>query len=1169
MRDTIAPDHTAIQTMLEELFLPYAEWPEHRLEACCIRPGTKQIPARHFTREEIAGTAAWLSEMNQDGWNVYVGAGLRHERAPRRKRANKGHVELTRWLWLDFDAEGTAEAARATLAEYDLTPTFWVQTGSQPFERWHAWFRLDEPIDGKAAEGLMDRLVKALDADPAPKARSGVMRLAGGVSWPKPDKEGRVAELVERHEGNGRTYGAGEIQAVADALNPPPPPKKPRNKLRGRAAVASRARSEQIAELLQWVHPDEPVGGDTPYEHWLHVGMALHDHGEPIDTWDAWSQRSQAYDWHELESKWASFGKTSGGLTIGTLFKMAGDAGADLGEIARMGTTEATQRPAEGREGLPVGEAREKLRSVVRGFPASRAEAPIQMVNATLGLGKTHTSLEMIADAIRAGEEGGVVVIATPAHKLSAQIAADFERIAPDLKAAVLRGPDANDPDAPGEKVCKQRDKYREAEALLLDPEKEVCRTCPVRMTCRVMTDRLARADVYIVAHQALAGTPVVDRQGPPSWWMAEHLDTADRKATAQSGMKSKLDALAARRKKALAGLTGEKRLAAVAKFKRQREAILAEASEAVAAVNEEKAEGKNPREGQHILFTVIDEDPTGALLFGTDTPRVMGMAAWLSSPDGDDEELKAARKWLSRVVEKNGVGPLRRESMLAGGDGDLSGIGLVLARLHAQAGAKLEWQRKQPKSAAKELLEHNRSVRKCAAIWREIADFIATGNEATGRLEVVADAEKGLAIRHMGLRRVHDGWKSGGMLLLDATGQQEIAEAVFGEKVKVHNVVADQPNLRVVQDTSRAFGKSMFLPGGRNNSQDSAAPNNVKKLHRWVLARADEVAPKQFGLVTYKDVVEQLEEMGLPDNVVVSWFGSLRGSNAMQFVAAMGIVGRPLPEEHALGRMAAALTGHPVSGRYDLVGEVERLVAASGGLWWRTGTAASHPDAMAQRLLESTRDAEVWQAIGRPRAVNRDEPVTVYLLSDAVVPCPVELADVWKNPFARMLDAGGMAFASAAHAARAYPEMWRSKQAASKESDWSTFLYRSSYIRKLTGRRVHTELEYRIPRAADVYTVLVDTSRHPDPVAALLDVLPEAVDVRVIAPPEVHKPLVTAYNEANKALEKQSEIGVDPADTVLVTLRADLTTWKNSKAYRRIGHRWRGLSEKLVAQPM
>lgn len=1143
--DRLITDSTALRAMLAELFRPY-DLRGYQLEACAIWPDkeAKRAPlAMHFTAEEIDTAASWLAERNADGWGIYVGAGLRRD-APRRGRANKGHVMQTRWLWADFDAEGAAATARAKLEDVGFQPSFWVCTGRVPFERWHAWWALEEAVSGPDAEGMLRRLVPALGADKAPTSRSGVMRLVGGVAWPKPDKPGRVAEMVTRHDGSGRAYGAAEVAAVLDVLDPPKP-KPQRRPARGRAAVASRATSAQIEELLRWIDP-----APLHYDDWLRVGMALHDAGEPLDTWESWSARSPKHDDSDMQRRWESFGRTSAGVTLGTLYHMAAQAGADLGAIARMATPEARQRPADGAEGLPVAEARARLEAVVRGFwgrwkarhpgeswrqgagamlAAAQAKAEarqlprVELVNASLGLGKTDATLRMVAEAIRerraAGDADSVVTICTPMHKLSDQMAADFERIAPDLKAAVLRGPEANDPDRPGESVCKRLDKYREARARLLDPEQEICRTCPHRAGCRVLTDKLVKADVYITAHAALAGKAPHERAGPPGWWVAEHLATAGRRAEAREAAQAALAVLAEERKRALAGLSGAERKAVVADFKRRREEVLARRSAALVKVKAEQAEGRRPREGQRLLFTVIDEDPMSSVMFGTDMPRDMSIDAWKRAPDGGEEELRHARAWLAAAVERNGEGHLRRESFMPKAAGELAGLGAVVGVLRAEAAAKLEWARKAGKGDGAEGLDQNRTVRITAAVWRELASFLRSGAETCGRLEAVVTGDKGLCLRHVGLRPVADGWRGGGMLMLDATGRRAVAEVIIGEPVAVHEVKAAQPMLRVVQDTTRSFGKSMFQ--GFTESGAAAARANVKRLHGWVTAKAAALAPERLGLVTYKAVVEQLEELGMPDNVTVANFGALRGMNDMQDVAGLAVVGRPMPEEHGLGRMAAALTGQPVAGRYQLAGEAERLVRAADGLWWRQDAAARHEDDAAQMMLEAVRDSEVVQALGRPRAVNRAEPVTVWLLSDAVVPVPVELAEVWdgigageRDPIARMLAAGGIAFTSGAAASAAYPQLWGTARGANMalaragsdapppEPTREQTSYNTLYMRSVPESARLGRVEYRVPRAPAPAVAIVDLVQHPDPVAAVQRALPAARDVVVLDTP-------------------------------------------------------------------
>jgi len=83
------------------------------------------------------------------------------------------------------------------------------------------------------------------------------------------------------------------------------------------------AEASKIEEALSFINPD------CGYDDWIRIGMAinaeLHDAGFII--WDRWSAQSSKYPGEkELRSHWKSFGR-SGGITIGSLFGMAKDAG--------------------------------------------------------------------------------------------------------------------------------------------------------------------------------------------------------------------------------------------------------------------------------------------------------------------------------------------------------------------------------------------------------------------------------------------------------------------------------------------------------------------------------------------------------------------------------------------------------------------------------------------------------------------------------------------------------------------------------------------------------------------------------------------------------------------------------------------------------------------------
>jgi hypothetical protein len=83
----------------------------------------------------------------------------------------------------------------------------------------------------------------------------------------------------------------------------------------------------EIREMLSFLK-DIP---DGPREPWLHIGMALHNSGYDFNIWNDLSKISKPfpvgkYDYDNCVREWNSF-KPGGGITLGTLIKMASDAG--------------------------------------------------------------------------------------------------------------------------------------------------------------------------------------------------------------------------------------------------------------------------------------------------------------------------------------------------------------------------------------------------------------------------------------------------------------------------------------------------------------------------------------------------------------------------------------------------------------------------------------------------------------------------------------------------------------------------------------------------------------------------------------------------------------------------------------------------------------------------
>ena len=132
---------------------------------------------------------------------------------------------------------------------------------------------------------------------------------------------------------------------------------------------------------------------------------------------------------------------------------------------------------------------------------------------------------------------------------------------------------------------------------------------------------------------------------------------------------------------------------------------------------------------------------------------------------------------------------------------------------------------------------------------------------------------------------------------------------------------------------------------------------------------------------------------------------------------------------------MVLALTGRPIPN--------ETPHQESRGQRMSDGTTATlqiraYTDPDLEALRVAITDAEVMQAAGRGRAVNRtaEAPLALFILADVVVPMPVKRitrwGDVRLSPQQRMA-ARGVVTDSPSDAWRLYPDLFPSAEAAKK----------------------------------------------------------------------------------------------------------------------------------------
>lgn len=214
-------------------------------------------------------------------------------------RANVGLVTGDGLVVVDVDPRNGGLVTLAELeAEHGRFDTRTAETGGGGL---HFYFRAPPDLLYPGHLGAGIDLPKMVVAPPSAHASGN------GYGWRDPERE--VADLPPWL-----------IAAFEEHTRPTPTPLPLNGNGPGAPAGGIPA---NVQALLGALDPD------LPHDAWLRVGMALHD-GDPaagFTLWDDWSAQGEKYPGTaELRKRWGTF-KPGGGVTVGTLVKMALEAG--------------------------------------------------------------------------------------------------------------------------------------------------------------------------------------------------------------------------------------------------------------------------------------------------------------------------------------------------------------------------------------------------------------------------------------------------------------------------------------------------------------------------------------------------------------------------------------------------------------------------------------------------------------------------------------------------------------------------------------------------------------------------------------------------------------------------------------------------------------------------
>ncbi len=432
--------------------------------------------------------------------------------------------------------------------------------------------------------------------------------------------------------------------------------------------------------------------------------------------------------------------------------------------------------------------------------------------------------------------------------------------------------------------------------------------------------------------------------------------------------------------------------------------------------------------------------------------------------------------------------------------DGPVGRLALDSAGLNRESGefgAEQEMNRKIEKVPFSKR-HANKSIPGMILLWKAVADQA----EYSGRMSLGRLPDKTRVIRLTGRKEIADHFKVP-TLHMDAMLDEKLLRHHFSKLKVTASIDVDSPHMRVYQVAERSFSKSFMAPSTKlpktpEEHKDAARRAwNRRKVRAFIL-KMERLFGGMVLVIGNKATVMAL---GLPSHIETAWFNNLAGRDEWKRARVVIVIGRPQPPPAAVEQQAGALTGHaPKSlgeGWYQRA-DGFRLVREGDGVRQIAGETDRHPDPMVERLRWQSCEAEILQAIGRGRGVNRKakDPLTVFVLSDVVLPIPIDgflPEEIVLKPTSveLQLAEAGVAFDDASAAVIAYPRLWKSAAAAQRdmhrEKSSQTFSYEKIIIRECLppSRIVHVSYQ-RAGNGQRKAHALVDVGVVKDPRAEI-----------------------------------------------------------------------------------
>lgn len=571
--------------------------------------------------------------------------------------------------------------------------------------------------------------------------------------------------------------------------------------------------------------------------------------------------------------------------------------------------------------------------------------------------------------------------------------------------------------------------------------------------------------------------------------------------------------------------------------------------------------------------FVVIDENFTDAGLKGFGKPYVLffdelteprTVPAWGKDDpkEGTTDEQRAAAKLERERRSAEATAMLARwsraaaEAVESGGKGKVAKARLEAAGFHGELCRelrRLELRLKRDMTSrpangdtaaeeeAKSVAADNGPVFRRARFWALCAELLDSRNEVSPHLTFDKrkrkkddDDPRGVVMQWR--EDVHESW-SAPTLILDATMNKQAVQAYFPTLDRVTEVQASQPHVRVRQVRDKPFSGAMLIESEKAKARKNGERSrNVDRVRRYIEVRAAEFRGMGAGdvdvlVICQKNLEEALsggslfgEGVLLHDGrvlprVSVEHYNNISGLDCYGGVACVILIGRTLPSAGGVEDLAEVTMGRIV----ERLPTGDWYPRAEAGLRMRDGSGVRveterHPDATVEAFRWGICEAQLIQALGRGRGVNRtaENPLQIDLLNNMPLPgLEVDEALTWDEAqpsLADLMVARGVLVSGHREIAAVLPDVCETAEAVRARlkrncSEWTllegmfhelskrSFAYKDSLLIGIRPLAKFAQYYYANYKRRDAY---LDPSRHTHPAAALRAVLGEDAVVEI-----------------------------------------------------------------------